>query len=426
MEIIYKFDAHFLKKNMDLIYHFGLYLFKVLLIVVSPFNKKASLWLQGRKDMFSQIQYELKKNEKRVWLHAASLGEFEQGRPIIEALKKKYPEQKIVLTFFSPSGFEIQKSYEYADYVFYLPLDTKRNAKRFIELLHPEYVIFIKYEFWRNFLYVLRKQNIPTYLVSAIFRRNQVFFRWYGGWYRRMLHTFDHFFVQNQESEKLLQELGFENVTISGDTRFDRVSDIAAKAKSFPLVEQFCNNHTTLIVGSSWKADEEILFDFMNDASNKIKVIIAPHEIHDSNVERIISRLTKRAQRYSKATEENVKDAEVLIIDNIGMLSSIYQYGKVAYIGGGFGSGIHNVIEAATFGLPVLFGPNYKKFKEAVDLIKLEGALEVKDKVTVTKELYKLLSNQDYLKAKSETCKRYVENQKGATATIVNYLTNNT
>ncbi len=408
---------------MDLIYHFGLYLFKILLIVVSPFNKKAGLWLQGRKDMFNKIQSELKQKEKRVWFHAASLGEFEQGRPIIEALKKKNPEQKIVLTFFSPSGFEIQKNYEYADYVFYLPLDTKRNAKRFIQLLNPEFVIFIKYEFWRNFLHILKKQNIPTYLVSAIFRRDQVFFRWFGGWYRQMLYTFNHFFVQNQESEKLLRNIGFENITISGDTRFDRVIDIATKAKSFPLVEKFCNNHTTLILGSSWKADEEILFNFIND--NSVKVIIAPHEIHDSNVDRIISRITRKSQKYSLANEDNIKDADVLIINNIGMLSSIYQYGHVAYIGGGFGSGIHNILEAATFGLPVLFGPNYHKFKEAVDLIEQEGAFEVKDKITATKQLHILLSDKDYLREKSEICKKYVHKQKGATETIVNYLTNN-
>ncbi|NJO90534.1 MAG: hypothetical protein HC831_17415 [Chloroflexia bacterium] len=238
-----------------------------------------------------------------------------------------------------------------------------------------------------------------------------------------MLRTFNHFFVQNHESDELLQSLGFKNIIISGDTRFDRVADIAAKAKSFPLVEQFCNNTTTLILGSSWKADEEILFDFINN--NQAKVIIAPHEIHDSNVERIISRITRKTQRYSLANEDNVREAEVLIIDNIGMLSSIYQYGQVAYIGGGFGSGIHNILEAATFGLPVLFGPNYQKFKEAVDLIKLEGAFEVKDKVTVTKQLHKLLTDKDYLQAKSQICRKYVENQKGATVTIVNYLTNN-
>lgn len=397
-------------------------MFKFLLIVVSPLNKKAKLWLQGRKSLFKHIQSKLGKDQQRVWIHAASLGEFEQGRPIIEAIKKQYPEKRIVLTFFSPSGYEIQKNYESADFVFYLPLDTKRNAKKFIELIMPEYVIFIKYEFWRNFLHTLKRKNIPTYLVSAIFRNDQVFFRWYGGWYRNMLGSFNHFFVQNQESKELLTTLGYTHVTISGDTRFDRVSEIAQKAKSFPLVEKFCNHHITLILGSSWKADEEILFDFMNDPENKIKIIIAPHEIHESNIERIISRLTKKVKRYSKASEENIEDADILIVDNIGMLSSIYQYGDIAYIGGGFGSGIHNILEAATFGLPVLFGPNYHKFKEAVDLIELGGAFEVKDKVTVTQQLLKLLSDEKYLEEKSQVCSKYVETQKGATNTVIQYL----
>ncbi len=408
-----------------MLYHLGLHLFKFLLTLVSPFNKKAKLWLQGRKGIFKHIQSKLGKNEQRVWIHAASLGEFEQGRPIIEAIKNRFPEKKIVLTFFSPSGYEIQKDYKFADYVFYLPLDLKRNAKKFIELVRPEYVIFIKYEFWRNFLHVLKHQNISTYLVSAIFRKDQVFFRWYGGWYRKMLHSFNHFFVQNQESKELLTILGYDNVTISGDTRFDRVATIAEKAKSFPLIEQFCNNQTTLILGSSWKTDEEVLFDFMNNPKNEVKIIIAPHEIHESNIERIISKLTKKVQRYSKADETNVKDAAILIIDNIGMLSSIYQYGDVAYIGGGFGSGIHNILEAATFGLPVLFGPNYHKFKEAVDLIKLGGAFEVKDKVAVNQHLIKLLSNKEYLATKSKICREYVENQKGATTAIVKYLAEN-
>lgn len=407
---------------MDLLYQVGLQLFRMLLFLISPFNKKAKLWLNGRKKLFENTKLQLRPDEKRVWVHAASLGEFEQGRPIIEALKKKYPEQKIVLTFFSPSGYEIQKNYEFADYIFYLPLDTKKNAKKFIGLIRPEYVLFIKYEFWRNFLCTLKEKNIPTYLVSAIFRKDQVFFRWYGGWYRKMLASFKHFFVQNQESQKLLEELGFKNITVSGDTRFDRVASIASKAKPFPLVEKFCNNKTTLILGSSWKADEEILVDFINDPQNELKIIIAPHEIHQTNVERIISRLSKKAQKYSEANEENVKKAAILIIDNIGMLSSIYQYGHIAYIGGGFGSGIHNVLEAATFGLPVLFGPNYHKFKEAVDLIKLQGAFEVKDKVTVTKQLGKLLSDENYLKAKSKICMEYVAGQKGATTSIINYL----
>lgn len=410
---------------MNLLYQIGLQKFRLLLIILSPFNKKAKLWLKGRRKLFEQIKSQLQPNEKRVWIHAASLGEFEQGRPIIEALNNKEPSQKIVLTFFSPSGYEIQKNYEYADYIFYLPLDTTKNAKKFVQLIDPEYVIFIKYEFWRNFLNVLKKRNIPTYLASAIFRKNQIFFKWYGQWYRNMLHSFYHFFVQNEESKKLLSKLGFENATVSGDTRFDRVAAIASKAKSFPLIEQFCDNKTTLIVGSSWKADEEILFEFMNDQANDFQIIIAPHEIHQSNIERIVSRLKKNTLRYSKANEENVKKSVILIIDNIGMLSSIYKYGHIAYIGGGFGSGIHNILEAATFGLPVLFGPNYHKFKEAVDLIKLQGAFVVKDKVTVTKQLLKLLTDKDYLQEKSLVCKQYVESQKGATTTILESILQN-
>jgi len=410
---------------MDLIYHFGLHIFKILLVVASPFNKKAQMWLQGRKGLYSHIKSQLNENETRIWIHAASLGEFEQGRPIIEALKKQKPEQKIVLTFFSPSGYEIQKNYEFADYVFYLPLDTWRNAKKFVEFIRPEFAIFVKYEFWYNHLNALKKRNIPSYLISAIFRKDQVFFRFYGRWYRKMLYKFDHFFVQNKESKELLKTIDLENVTVSGDTRFDRVYDIATTVKTFPIVEKFCKNQFTIIIGSSWKTDEEILFDFINENSNKIKFIIAPHEIHESNIERIISNLQKDVRRYSSATEKSVEEADILIIDNIGILSSIYQYANIAYIGGGFGSGIHNILEAATFGLPVLFGPNYKKYKEAVDLIKSKGAFLVKDKITATKQLQKLSSNKGYLKKTSEICIDYVKQKKGATDTITEYLNEN-
>ena len=410
---------------MDLIYHLGLHLFKILLVVASPFNKKAKMWLHGRKGWYDHVKRKLTENETRIWIHAASLGEYEQGRPVIEALKRKKPKQKIVLTFFSPSGYEIQKNYEFADYVFYLPLDTKRNAKRFIHLIRPDFVIFIKYEFWHNFLNTLKRQNIPTYLVSAIFRKDQVFFHWYGKWYRKMLYQFDHFFVQNSESKQLLEMIDIKEATVSGDTRFDRVYDIASTVKSFPVVEKFCNNKFTFILGSSWKADEEILFDFINDSNNQVKFIIAPHEIHNTNIERIISNLKKKYQRYSLATQINVNEADILIIDNIGILSSIYQYGNIAYIGGGFGSGIHNILEAATFGLPVLFGPNYKKFKEAIELIELGGAFVVKDSVSVTNQLQKLIKDKEHLELTSNKCKDYIKAQKGATITITEYLHNN-
>jgi len=407
---------------MDLIYLLGLHLFKLLLVVVSPFNKKAQMWVRGRKHIFPELKDKLQKNERRVWIHAASLGEFEQGRPVIESLKKSNPELKIFLTFFSPSGYEIQKNYEYADYVFYLPLDTVKNAKRFVQLVEPEFVIFVKYEFWRNFLNTLKKQNIPIYLISSIFRKEQVFFRPYGKWYRNMLNNFEWFFVQNDESKNLLEKIGYKNITVSGDTRFDRVSEISSRAKSFPLIQKFTQNQFTIILGSSWKADEEILFDFINNKENKIKFIIAPHEIHESNIERIISNIKRQIVRYSKLNAENAENADILIIDNIGILSSVYQYGHVAYIGGGFGSGIHNILEAATFGLPVLFGPNYQKFQEAFDLIKLGGAFEIEGKQSVTEKLLNLFLDTELYKGASRVCREYIEKQRGASETITNYL----
>ncbi len=407
---------------MNLIYHVGLYLFNFLLLVASPFNKRAKLWIRGRRGIYGQIADKLQENERRIWIHAASLGEFEQGRPIIEEIKRQSPHFKIVLTFFSPSGYEIRKDYQHVDYVFYLPLDTSSNAKKFINLVKPEFVIFIKYEFWHNFLKTLKNQKIPTFLASAIFRKDQAFFQWYGKWYKKILDSFNWFFVQNEESKILLEKIGFQNITISGDTRFDRVFEIAQQVKSFPIIEEFAKNNFVIILGSSWKADEEILFDYINNESNNIKFIIAPHEIQESNILRIIKNISKKTIRYSKADEAIAIDYEVLIVDNIGMLSSIYQYGTVAYIGGGFGSGIHNILEPATFGLPVLFGPDYHKFQEAIDLIEQGGAFEVNSKKMATEKLDKLFIDKKYCTAAGIICKKYVEDNKGATQIILNHV----
>ncbi len=409
---------------MNIIYLIGLYLFKFLLLTVSTLNARAKKWINGRRRLISQISSQLKENEKRIWIHAASLGEFEQGRPVIEALKKNAPELKVVLTFFSPSGYEIRKNYEFADYVFYLPLDTKRNAEKFISLIKPEFVIFIKYEFWRNFLFVLKKQNIPTYLISSIFRKDQLFFKWYGKWYRQILGSFKWFFVQNEESKQLLESIGYKNLTISGDTRFDRVFEIAQQVKSFPVIEKFTKDHFVIILGSTWKEDEDLLFEYINNECNNIKFIIAPHEIHESNIQRILKNLTKKTIRYSQAKEENVGDCEILIIDNIGMLSSIYQYGNLAYIGGGFTTGIHNILEAATFGLPVLFGPDYHKFQEAIDLIDLGGAFEVSSKRIAIEKIEKLFIDKEFCKVAGSICREYVEGKKGATAFINSHILN--
>ncbi len=407
---------------MNVIYHLGLYLFNFLLFIGKPFNKRAKLWIKGRQGIYDQIAGKLMENERRMWIHAASLGEFEQGRPVIEEIKKQSPHLKIVLTFFSPSGYEIRKDYPHVDYVFYLPLDTSANAKKFINLLKPEFVIFIKYEFWPNFLNTLKNRRIPTFLISAIFRKDQVFFHWYGKWYRKILESFTWFFVQNEESKTLLNQIGYQNITISGDTRFDRVSEIAQQVKSFPVIEKFAKDHYVIILGSSWKADEDILWDYINNESNNIRFIIAPHEIHESNILRIIKNISKKTIRYSQALESMVNEYEILIIDNIGMLSSIYQYGTVAYIGGGFGSGIHNILEPATFGLPVLFGPDYHKFQEAIDLIEQGGAFEVSSKTMVTEKLEKLFIDEKYCKEAGNICRKYVGDKKGATYVITEHI----
>jgi 3-deoxy-D-manno-octulosonic-acid transferase len=407
---------------MGAIYHLGLFIFKFLLIIVSPFNARAKKWILGRKHLFKQISASLKANEKRIWIHAASLGEFEQGRPVIEALKKQAPHFKILLTFYSPSGYEIRKNYEMADYVFYLPLDTRRNAKKFIKLVKPELVIFIKYEFWRNFLITLKELQIPTYLISTIFRKDQLFFKWYGRWYKKILDSINWFFVQNIESQQLLNKIGYTNLSVSGDTRFDRVFEISQQVKSFPVIEKFTSGHFVIIIGSSWKEDEEILFDYINNDSNNIRFIIAPHEIHDSNIIRIIKNCYRKTIRYSNANIENIHDNEILLIDNIGMLSSIYQYGNLAYIGGGFTNGIHNILEAATFGLPVIFGPNHRKFQEAIDLIHSGGAFEASDKLTAAKMFDRLVIDNNFCLVAGNICKQFVEEKKGATNMITQYI----
>ena len=406
---------------MELLYNIGLYLFKFLLYIVSPINVKAKQWILGRKKILHKIETQLKNNEQRVWFHAASLGEFEQGRPIIEALKSKNPEIKIVLTFFSPSGYEIQKNYKIADYIFYLPNDTKKNVKKFIELINPQYVVFIKYEFWYNYLKTLNQLNIPTYLVSAIFRKNQIFFKWYGSWYKKMLNYFSYFFVQNKESKQLLSKLNYNNVEITGDTRFDRVYEISKNIKSFPKIKEFCGNSKIFIAGSSWKADEDIFIKYIN-TNKQLKYIIAPHEIHKSNISRIINSINLKTIKYSEIKNTDISDYQVIIIDNVGLLSSLYQYGNIAYIGGGFGSGIHNILEAATFGLPIIFGTNYKKFKEATELINQKVAFPISDYNSFVKVINNLISDSNKYKQSVKNAKKYVEYNRGATNKIMNYL----
>lgn len=416
---------------MRFLYNLSIYLYVFYIRVGSLFNAKAKLMIDGRKNIFENINSQIPnpQSQNLVWFHCASLGEFEQGRPLIEKLKLQQPDVKILLTFFSPSGYEIRKNYAGADYIFYLPMDTPSNARKFIEIVKPQKVFFVKYEFWFNYLNELKSKNISTYLVSGIFRDNHHFFKSTGGWFRKQLSAFTHFFLQDDKSMKLLNSIGYTNTTLCGDTRFDRVFEVSKNAKQLDLVKRFVGNSKTIIAGSSWPEDENIISKFNPDSywDQNFKLIIAPHEIHEKHLAAIeaefipLLRGVGMCLRYSKANESNIKEAKVLIIDNIGMLSSLYQYGTIAFIGGGFGKGIHNILEAATFGLPVIFGPNYQKFAEAKELIKLGGAFSTNDVAEFEKTM-QLLSDEQVLKTASQISKMYVQGRVGATDKILSKI----
>ncbi len=405
---------------MTFLYNLLIRLYYFLILIVSLFNKKAKLWLSGRKDLFVKLRELSLKDEQRVWFHCASLGEFEQARPVIEQFREQNPEIKIVLTFFSPSGYEIRKNYQHVDYVFYLPLDTKHNAHRFVKMVKPQKVFFVKYEFWYHILHDLKKAGIETISFSTIFRPQQVFFKSYGGWYRSILSCFTYFFVQNEESHELLKSIGFTNIEVAGDTRFDRVYTIARQTKSFKEIEEFCNGKKIIIGGSTWQPDEELLIRFVKETQHDVKLIIAPHEIHQSNIKRIEQSFESGCVRFSQCQNSNLSDAKVLIIDNIGMLSSLYKYGNIAFIGGGFGVGIHNILEAATFGLPIVFGTNYKKFQEANDLIDRGAAFSVENYNKLLNIFGSFFENKMELSEKGKIAADYIDEKRGATNKICN------
>ena len=394
---------------MRILYTIGIQLFVIAIRIAALFNAKAKLWIKGRKDIFQKLAEATKEDQDIVWFHCASLGEFEQGKPIIEGYKIKHPTHKILLTFFSPSGYEIRKNYDGADWVFYLPADTKKNAKQFISIVNPIKVIFIKYEFWFNYMAELNKKNIPFYSVSSIFRKEQSFFKY--DWFAKQLNNVSHFFVQNQNSKELLKNIGFSNCTVAGDTRFDSVITNTQNAISIPLIEKFSKNKTTIICGSTWPKDEVILAKYIKK-NPSYNFIIAPHEMQ------YISALKNQtnALLFSKANNTNISDSNVLIIDSIGILSNVYKYGDLAYIGGGFGSGTHNILEAVTFGLPVVFGPNYQNFKEANELIELEGAKNISNYSELETTI---LSFSDF---DNSISKNYIKNNAGATDIIISSI----
>jgi 3-deoxy-D-manno-octulosonic-acid transferase len=414
-----------------LIYNLFLVLLNAGIRYASLFDSKARKWVQGRKNIFEELKKAIPQKEKIIWMHCASLGEFEQGRPLLEKLKKQGTGHKLLLTFFSPSGYEVQKNYPGADWVFYLPLDGPAKAKRFLDIVNPSLVIFVKYEFWYYYLRTIKSRNIPLLLVSALFRKDMTFFKWYGSLHRKMLSFFTHLFVQDEESKKWAEKIGFANsCSVSGDTRFDRVMEIAEKFEPIPAIEKFIGDSKVIVAGSTWKEDEEVLqkaFAAINDPS--LKLIIAPHEINESNLG-FLKKLFPESVFFSQlaahlpiaiGTQNAVNN--ILIIDNIGMLSRLYRYAFVTFIGGGFKKkGVHNVLEAAVYGKPVLFGPFYKKYLEAVEMVKTGGAISVCDTDECIRRMQTLLQNREEYKLRSEKSLQYVGENKGATNKIIQFI----
>ena len=408
-----------------------LFLYNLLILFASQvvkllalFSPKMKLFVNGRKEVFQILQSKISPNDKTIWFHAASLGEYEQGLPVIEKIKEKFPNHKIVVTFFSPSGYEVRKNNTVADATVYLPLDTKSNAKKFIEAIHPDMVFFIKYEYWPNYLNELKKLKIKTYLISGIFREKQAFFKWYGGFYRNALKTFDYFFVQNDSSKKLIQNIGFNNVKVSGDTRFDRVVSILERDNSLEFIEQFTNNQTTIVIGSSWPKDENLLVTFINNSSDYIKFIIAPHNIKSEQIADLKSQISKSTVLFSEKNNIDLSNFNVFIIDTIGILTKIYSYADIAYVGGGYGNpGVHNILEPATFGVPIIIGPNYSHFAEATALVHQEGCISISNQNELNDAFNLLINNEDERHEKGHICSTFVQMNKGATAIILKHIT---
>ena len=408
------------------LYNLFLLLYSVGIRMASLWNPKAKKWVNGRKDIFASINYQLSTNNHQlIWMHCASLGEFEQGRPLLEELKMKNPDQKIVLTFFSPSGYEVMKDYKGADHIFYLPMDSPANAKKFLDTINPSLVLWVKYEYWFYYLAEIKKRNIPTLLVSGIFRNNQPFFRWYGNIWRKMLGSFTHFFVQNEESKELLSSLGFtDNVSINGDTRFDRVLEIADGFIAVPHIAEFCGDSIVIVAGSTWEEDEIELLHFVN-TNPEIKFIIAPHEINEENLSDVKDEFPKSIfySELEQTPNAKLQTPNVLIIDNIGMLSRLYKYATITYVGGGFGGdGVHNVLEAAVYGKPVVFGPVYEKFDEALGLVNAGGGISIDGPVNLEATLKNLLQDEEERMKRGAAAKEYVQENAGASKKIIQFI----
>jgi 3-deoxy-D-manno-octulosonic-acid transferase len=404
-------------------YNAFLFLFKVGTQIASLFNAKARKWVNGRRGIFKKLADAIPPDSKVIWMHCASLGEFEQGRPLLEKLTSQFPSYKVLLTFFSPSGYEVQKDYKGADWVFYLPIDGPRNAKRFLEIVHPSLVIFVKYEFWYYYLKKIKYRNIPLLLVSALFRNDMSFFKWYGGLQRKMLSRFDHLFVQNESSKQLMDEIGLADIcTVSGDTRFDRVAAIAESFQAIPAIEKFIGNNLAIVAGSTWKEDEEVLQKSFTDLNDRtLKLIVAPHEITQSHIDEL-QILFQKSILFSELPAAT-NTVNTLIIDNIGMLSRLYRYAHISLVGGAFRkSGVHNVLEAAVYGKPVLYGPEYKKYSEAVELIRSGGGVCIRSDEECTATMRSLLKDKSEHALRSRQAAEYVRQHQGATVRVLSFI----
>lgn len=404
-------------------YNLTIHFFALFGRITSLFNSKARKFFRGRKRIFEKLELAMMANNAPIaWFHCASLGEFEQGRPVIEAFKESFPRYKILLTFFSPSGYEVRKNYEPADYIFYLPTDTKTNARRFIKIVNPAIAFFVKYEFWHNFIKELKEKKIPLVGFSMIFRSGTIFFKSYGNFFRNILRSFDHIFVQDDKSLQLMQSIEIKHASIGGDTRFDRVYQVCSQPKDIPVAAALANNNVIMVLGSTWPSDMDVFYDTINDTSIPLKYIIAPHNISSGELEHMERKINRRTIRYSQADKQTMKEVDVLVIDNIGMLSSLYQYGDMAYIGGAFRKALHNTLEAATFGLPVLFGEDESnhKFKEAIDLLQLGGAIALPHRANeIKKQIKLLLADEDRRRQTGTIAGEYVKSNIGGSRKVI-------
>ncbi len=408
---------------MSFLYNFFISIFNGVLPVIGLFTPKLKLFVNGRKESFKILEAKIFAEDRVLWFHCASLGEYEQGVPVMEALKKKYPNHKLVVTFFSPSGYETKKKSTLADVIVYLPMDTKTKVKRFIDLVNPELAVFVKYEFWPNYLKRLQAKKIPAVFISSTFREDQAFFKWYGGFMRKALRTVDYFFVQDNISKNLIQGQGFENVTLSGDTRFDRVSHQIEMDNYVDFISEFIDDRVCIVIGSSWSEDEAIFMDFVNQSPNEVCFIIAPHEIKDSSVNSLIQKIQKKTVLYSEKEGKQMKDHQVFIMNTIGYLSRVYSYGDIAYVGGAMGTGgLHNILEPATFGIPIVIGKNFEKFREAKQLQKLAGLFSVSSEEEFSRVMQKLVDDKKFREKTGMIAGHFINSNTGATDLIVKYL----